>query len=160
MPGRLGNAYRLSAVIEFRVARVYGRLADRFAHRASVHDFFRELQVEEEEHGRLMTLCLYTVKSNRECGFVPSIRDPDIRNLLGHLRDLERHAHELSLDEALDLTEQLERSEVNTIFDRLLMQASSPQSDFFVAQLKKVEGHSVAVPKRIKALREQLAAPS
>jgi hypothetical protein len=51
------------------------------------------------------------------------------------------------------MTEQYSR----VIFERLPRQACSPQSDFFVSQLAKAEGHAAAVPKRIKALREQLA---
>jgi hypothetical protein len=156
MPGRIGNSYRLSALIELRVARIYGRLADRFMHKPLIHDFFRELQAEEEEHGRLMILCLYTIKAGEDAAFVPTILDPKLRAVLRELRNLERRAHELGLDEALDLTEKLEKSEINTIFEKLLAQARSPQSDFFVAQLKKVEGHSSAVPKRIRALREKI----
>ena len=30
MPGPLGNAYKLSALFEFRVARIYQRMAERF----------------------------------------------------------------------------------------------------------------------------------
>jgi rubrerythrin len=158
MPGRIGNAYRLSAILEWRAARIYGQLARRFDTSPLVHAFFESLRDEEEEHGRIMLLCLYTIDVRTPPEYVPSVRDPEILGLLRELRGIERNCWKLSLDEALALTEQLETSEINLIFDRLLHQARSPQSDFFVAQLVKVEGHAAAVPKRIKALREKLVA--
>jgi hypothetical protein len=103
-----------------------------------------------------MTLCLYTIDGKANADFVPSVRDPDNRALMQELRAVERNAWKLSLDEALDVTEKLEASEVNVIFDRLLKQAQNPKSELFVSQLAKAEGHASAVPKRIKALREKL----
>lgn len=157
MPGRLGNAYRLSALIELRVARIYERMVRRFEENPLVRTFFQELQDEEQEHARVMVLCLYTVDAQTELDYVPSVRDPEMRALLGELRTKALGVWKLSLDEALDLTEKLEASEVNTIFDKLLKQTRNPKSDFFISQLAKVEGHAAAVPKRIKALREKLA---
>jgi hypothetical protein len=157
MPGRLGNAYRLSALIELRVARIYERMVRRFDENPLVSAFFQKLQEEEQEHARVMVLCLYTVDAQTELDYVPSVRDPEMRALLGELRAKALGVWKLSLDEALDLTEKLEASEVNTIFDKLLKQTRNPKSDFFISQLAKVEGHAAAVPKRIKALREQLA---
>ena len=157
MPGRLGNAYRLSALLELRVARIYAAMGRRFTDSAPVREFFAKLQAEEEEHGRIMLLCLYTVDARGEQGYVPSVRDPEIRDLLGELRAHERNAWRLSLDEALELTDSLEASEVNVIFDRLLAQVSSPKTDFFIDQLARAEGHATVVPRRIQALRERLA---
>ena len=157
MPGRLGNAYRLSALIELRVARIYERMVRRFDENPLVSAFFQKLQEEEQEHARVMVLCLYTVDAQTELDYVPSVRDPEMRALLGELRAKALGVWKLSLDEALDLTEKLEASEVNTIFDKLLKQTRNPKSDFFISQLAKVEGHAAAVPKRIKALREKLA---
>jgi hypothetical protein len=84
------------------------------------------------------------------------VRDPEVRTLLRELRTHDRNVWRLSLDEALDLTEKLEASEINIIFDKLLKQAQNPQNRFFSSQLAKVEGHASAVPKRIKALRGEL----
>jgi len=157
MPGPIGNAYKLSAILELRAARIYARLAERFHQNRWVREFFEELRDEEEEHGRIMTLCLYTIDARAAVDFVPSVRDPQIRALLHELRQSERNAWKLSLDEALNLTNKLEASEVNVIFDRLLRQARNPKSELFVSQLAKAEGHASAVPKRIDALRAQLA---
>jgi hypothetical protein len=157
LPGPIGDAYRLSAVLELRAARIYAAMARRFADQPLVRAFFEELQEEEEEHGRLMLLCLHTAHADNKMDYVPSVRDPQIRALLRTMRNHERNAWKLSLEEALALTEELEAGEVNVIFDRLLAQTSDPQSDFFVSQLAKAEGHAAAVPKRIKALREKLS---
>ena len=157
LPGPVGNAYKLSALLELRAARIYARMAKRFEESPPVRALFEELQAEEEEHGRLMVLCLHTLKADQQLEYVPSVRDADIRALLREMRSHERNVWKLSLDEALELTDKLEASEVNVIFDKLLAQARNPESEFFIAQLAKAEGHAHAVPKRIKALREELA---
>ena len=157
LPGPVGSAYKLSAILELRAARIYARLARHFQDQPSVRAFFEELQAEEEEHARVMLLCLHTAHADTKMDYIPSVRDPEMRALLGELRTQERNVSSLSLDEALDLTQKMEESEVNIIFDKLLAQTSNPQSDFFVAQLRKAEGHAAAVPNRIKALRESVS---
>ncbi len=156
MPGAVGNAFRLSALLELRAARIYARLVKRFEEVQVVREFFEELQAEEEEHARIMTLCLYTIDNEAELDYVPSVRDPDVRVLLREMRTHERNVWRLSLEEALDLTEKMEASEMNIIFDKLLKQAKNPQNQYFISQLAKVEGHASAVPKRIKALRKKV----
>lgn len=158
MPGRVGDAYRLSSLLEYRMARIYGRLAEKFRNHPEACHLFEELHQEETEHGRLMELCRYTVKYRPSFEFVPSVRDPDIHRLLRELRDIERNADALSLDQALALTERLERSEINTIFDRLLKQADQSQSRLFEDQMQQLEGHSTSVPRRIQSLRQGAAA--
>jgi hypothetical protein len=160
MPGRLGNAYRLSALIELRVARIYRKLSERFSDQPAVRDFFRTLQAEEEEHASLMLLCLYTIDSSADQGFVPCVSDPDIRATLAELRVIDHNLGQLGLDQALHLTERLERSEINVIFEKLLSQASSPRNALFIDQLHQAEGHATAVPKRIRALRDRLRSGS
>ena len=63
MPGRVGNAYRLAALLEYRVAQIYGRMAEAFSGYAPARELFLDLQAEEIQHGRVMTLCLYTVRA-------------------------------------------------------------------------------------------------
>lgn len=156
MPGPLGQAYRISAILELRAARIYARLAQHFSHEIRVREFFEELRDEEVEHGRLMLLCLYTLNAQVKPNYIPSLRDPDIRRLLAELRGIERRVERLTLREALELTERVEASEINLIFDRLLAQTQHPQSGFFIAQLSQAGGHAATVPKRIQALREAL----
>lgn len=156
LPGHVGRAYRLSALIEFRVAAIYGRLAKQFADRPPVAQLFDELCREEKEHGRLMELCRYTIALHPRLHFAPELRDPKIRPLLQRLRELQHKAHTLSLEEALALAEELEAGEVNTIFGRLLKQAQSDEIRLFETQLREVENHSVSVPRRVAALRAQL----
>jgi len=156
MPGPVGNSYKLSALLELRAARIYARLAERFSQNPAVKAFFEELCAEEQEHARIMLLCLYTIDSSAKVEFIPSVRDPQIHSMLRELRQIERNAWRMSFDEALETTEKLEGSEVNVIFERLVSQAQNPKNDFVVSQLTKAEGHAAAVPKRIMALREEV----
>jgi len=160
MPGSLGNAYKLSALFEFRVARIYEKMAEKFKDRKEVQQLFTELKNEELEHGRVMMICLFNVIASPEISFVPNVRDPEIRTGLNELRELERQVQSLSLDKALELTEELEKGEVNVIFGKLLNQVDSSVVDFFIEEFKSIEGHSESVPKRILELKKQLAMTS
>ncbi len=157
LPGPVGNAYKLSALIEFRVARIYKRMAELFKSSAAAHSLFEDLYNEEMEHGRLMLLCYYTVELTPTIEFIPSVRDPEIRNTLQDLKALERRVHTFSLDKALDTTKELELGEVNIIFGKLLSQVNQEQSDLFIEQFKQVENHSESVPRRIQELRQNAA---
>lgn len=156
MPGTLGNAYKLSALFEFRVAHIYGAMAERFQSIPEAHRLFLDLKEEEMEHGRLMLACLYQVAVRPEVQFVPSIRDPGIRESLNELRRIEHEVAGMSLEGALAVTGKLEASEVNTIFGRLLMQVGKEETELFAEELRGAQGHPESVPRRIKALRERL----
>ncbi len=160
MPGPVGNAYKLSALFEFRVARIYERMASCFKGQPAAHDLFMELHDEEMEHGRLMLVCYYTVELTPSIEFIPDVRDPEIRDSLNKLRELERKVDSLTLEEALEITNNLEQSEVNVIFGKLLNQVDSAQSKLFAEQFKGIEGHSESVPRRINELRQTGALPT
>ncbi len=153
-PGPVGNAYRLSALFELRVSRIYAAMARQFAHEPDAAKLFSDLSQEETEHGRVMLTCLFQVTLSPKVGFIPSIRDPEIRAGLARLRALERRVRTLTLDEALDLALDLERGEVNIIFGRLLAQVDSAQLALFAERLRGPQNHSQSVPKRVKALRQ------
>ncbi len=155
-PGDVGRAYRLAALIEYRVAQIYGRLAERFAAQPEVAAFFRDLQEEEREHGEVMQLCRFGVVLHPRLQFIPSIRDPEIRAILTRLRELRGRIDTISLEEALATTVALEQSEVNSIFDRLLKQVDAGEVRLFQGRLSEVEGHAESVPRRVVALRQRL----
>jgi len=157
MLGMVGDAYRLSSILEYRMARIYKSLADKFRDNPAAHALFSELQEEEEEHGRLMEICRYTVKNHPELEFVPSVRDPEIQTMLQELKQIAKNIEHMSLEEALETTERLEQGEINTIFDRLLKQTGQSESNFFEEQMHHLEGHGASVPKRIQELRETSA---
>lgn len=156
MPGALGDAYRLSALFELRAARIYRGLAERFAGVEPACQLFRELQEEEEDHARLMRVCLRTVHVAPQVDYAPSVRDPEIRALLREVRAVQRRVPTMTLQEALQASEDLERSEVNAIFGRLLKQVEAPGVDLLRRMLDKVEDHAESVPRRIAGLRRQL----
>jgi rubrerythrin len=156
-PGHVGRAYRLAALIELRVARIYGKLAERFAAQPEVSAFFRTLEEEEQEHSRLMQLCRFLVVRHPRLKYLPEIRHPNIRAILALLRELSVAVDTLPLDKALEATVTLEQGEINSIFDRLLKQADVEPVRLFEGRLHEAEGHADAVPKRVAALRERLA---
>lgn len=160
MPGSVGNAYKLSALFEFRVARIYERMAEHFKGYPAAHSLFKDLHDEEMEHGRLMLVCYYTVELTPSIKFIPDVRDPEIRNSLNDLRELERKVDTLSLQEALEITDELERGEVNVIFGKLLNQVDQAQTKLFMEQFKGIEGHSESVPRRIRQLKQEGALPA
>lgn len=153
LPGKIGDAYKLSALLEYRMAHIYSGFAKKFQGSEEARQLFDELRQEEEEHGRLMELCRYTVKTKPSLKYVPSIQDPSIHQMLQELRNIEKNIEGLSLNEALEVTEKLEQGEVNTIFNRLLTQAGQSESLLFEEQMRHTEGHGTSVPKRIQALR-------
>lgn len=157
LPGQPGNAYRISSIIEFRVARVYGQLAEHFKSQPEAAAFFRELQEEEKQHGHLMLLCMYTVNNDPPLRFVPTIKDPTVVALLERLKRVEAAIPSLTLDEALAITHELETSEINTIFDRLLAQSNHPSTRFFRKRFDALEGHAESIPRRIAELKATLA---
>lgn len=156
MPGYLGRAYRVSILIEQRMARVYDRMAKRFPTVPEAQALFRELRDEELEHCRLMTLCLYTVRLRPSLQFVPQISERPIRELLRRLRSIDRGIGHLALQEALQITAELESGEINIIFDRLLLQAECPESRLFADRLRQAQEHRESVPRRLAALRATL----
>lgn len=159
MPGYVGEAYRLSRLLELRAAHIYRAMAKRFAHVIPAHELFVELQQEEEEHARVMEVCLYTVTLRPGVSYTPSIRDPDIRGMLKQMRAIERRVPSMTLDEALQTAVDLELGEVNTVFGTLLKQLDQPEVTFLREMLRHAETHQDSVPRRVKALREQLGQP-
>ncbi len=91
------NKSLLQQVIASYVSHIYKKMSAKFKDNTQVRDFYAELQREEEEHARLMLLCLYTVSLKPSVHYVPSIRDKAIRRVTGYLRDIERSIDGLSL---------------------------------------------------------------
>jgi len=157
MPGPLGKSYQIAQLLELRAAKIYRLMAERFADVQPARLLFQEFETEEMEHARLMEICLYTVCVTPEVRYVPSVMDPEIRKVLREMRDVQRRVPSMTLDEALETSEALERSEVNVIFDRLLEQVVRPEVALLQAAMRDAENHAVSVPRRIAALREQLS---
>lgn len=153
VPGAVGNAYKCSALFEFRAARIYAAMAKQFADMPAAKALFETLSEEELEHGRIMLACLFQVTSANRLSYVPSVRDPEIRDALNELRDIERRVPRMSLEEALDVTETLEKGEVNVIFGRLLDQVDKSQIGLFSEHLAGAQNHSESVPRRIRELK-------
>jgi len=158
MPGQLGGAYKLSALIEFRIAKIYESMAERFKENAMVKELYDTLSEEEVEHGRIMLVCLFEVVTSHKTNFIPNVLDPEIQELLLKLRTIKKQVPTMTIDEALEVTRELELSEVNVIFGKLLKQVDKPELDIFGQQLEGAKNHSEAVPLRIAEIKEKLQA--
>lgn len=157
MPGNVGNAYKLSALIEFRIAKIYESMAERFKDNPLVHDLFVKLSEEELEHGRIMLVCLFKIVLNKDICFTPSVLDPEIRKLLLKLRLIKQQVNDMSVEKALQVTEEIELSEVNIIFGKLLRQVDKPELEPFCKQLESAKNHSESVPLLIIEIKKKLA---
>ncbi len=157
MPGQIGDAYKLSALIEFRMAKIYESMAEQFKDNSQAHSLFLILRDEELEHGRIMLVCLFEIILHENIDFAPSILDPEIRKLLSRLRLIQRRVGEMSLEEALDTTNELEKGEINVIFGKLLKQVANPKLELFEKKLESAKNHSESVPRRINEIREKTA---
>jgi hypothetical protein len=120
------------------------------------HHLFKDLQEEEEEHARLMHICLYSVRMSPDVQYLPSVRDPEIRITMKQLRAVQRRVPTMTLAEALLVSEELEQGEVNLIFGRLLKQVAEPEVGLLRQMMRHAENHQVTVPRRIGLLRAQL----
>ena len=157
MPGPLGRSYRIAQLLELRAAKIYQLMAERFADLLPARRLFEELEEEEREHARLMEICLYTVCVTPEIRYEPSVMDPEIRTVLQEMRAVQRRIPSMTLDEALETSEALERSEVNVIFGKLLEQVDQPEVALLREMMRSAENHQVSVPRRIADLREELS---
>jgi len=157
MFGPVGDAYRLSALFELRVAKIYERMAERFKDIVPAQRLFQELHEEEQEHARVMNICLHSVKMGPSVSYVPSVCDPGIREQMQHLREVQRRVPSMSLEEALRITAEVEQGEVNTIFGRLLGQVEGPEAALLRKHTDQAENHSESVPRRLHELRRRLA---
>jgi rubrerythrin len=143
-------------LFELRAAQIYQKMAERFADVPAAHRLFKDFQEEEVEHARLMLVCLYSVRMTPDIHYVPSVRDPEIKAVMQAMRRVQRRVAQMTLEEALDASEELERGEVNVIFGRLLKQVEEPEIGLLRQMIRHAEGHQDSVPRRIRALREAL----
>lgn len=158
MPGALGHSYRLSELFEHRAAQLYRLMAERFRDVVPAHQLFKELQEEEEEHARLMRVCLFSVRVTPETTYFPSIRDAEVREVMATMRAVKRRIPTMTLDEALSASVALEAGEVNMVFGRLLKQVVEPEVGLLRQVMRNAETHQHSVPRRVEALRKQLGA--
>jgi len=63
----------------------------------------------------------------------------------------------MSVEKALQVTEELELSEVNIIFGKLLRQVDKPELKPFCKQLETAKNHSESVPLLIIEIKKKLA---
>lgn len=157
MPRPLGMSYRIATLLELRAEQIYRRMAERFESVPLARALFEDLADEEQEHARLMTICLHTVRLGPSVKYVPSVMAGEIRRAMNEMRALQRRIPTMTLEEALEASKALERSEINVIFGKLFDQVAEPEVLPLREAMRQAENHAATVPKRIAMLREQLS---
>jgi len=155
VPDLLDNCIRL----ELQSKRIYASLAERFAERASVREFFETLALQEQEHADMLDLCREIAGQEgwQEELFAPW-RDA-IPKLEQRMDSVEASLADLdSASEALRLVLQVESSEINPIFRSVVAAARSE----FVRHLEPFQTagakHIAYIQDRIPKLESGLAA--
>ena len=155
MPDLLENCIHL----ELQAKRIYEALAHRFSDRPPVRMFFETLVQQEQEHSELLELCR-EVAGREGWGDEPFAPWRDaIPELEQQLDSVERSLADLdSVREALRLVLQVESSEINQIFESVVVATDSD----FVRHLEPFQAagakHISYIQDRIPQLESGLAA--
>lgn len=113
--------------LERRIGAIYAGLAERLAGEPAVAEFLRNLAAQEEGHAELLTICRDVFAGDRwEERLVDACR-PVVRTLALSVAGAERRVAALSGGrEALELVLELESTEVNRVFRRVVTTHGSP----------------------------------
>lgn len=126
-----------SIFVEFekRAEAIYMRLARRFRDNTELSGFWLGMSLAERQHAVILSFC----ERQHLLTEVPSVDSPSILQSVELLLSLEDRAAQLnlSLDDAFMIAADLERSEINTIYERLV---------------GPVEGTSYLVRKKIETM--------
>jgi len=109
--------------IEFRVARLYRSLAERFHTSKEAARLWRELALEEETHSDILRREIAAFEEQDESGaYLPEFA-PRIDNVDRILSDLENRIPQLeTLDDAVTLAVAVEQTELEDLYDDLVAQ--------------------------------------
>jgi hypothetical protein len=109
------------AAIERLVGKIYFRFSHLFLDRPEIRDFWWEMAREEEEHGCILHACKALIENYDDETLDPAIsrgKAQDLEKWLGSF--LERGARSLSVEEAFRIALEIESSEIDAIYSKLL----------------------------------------
>ena len=109
------------AEIERLVGKIYFRFSHIFIDQPELRDFWWEMAREEEQHGCILHACKALIVNYDDEALDPRIsRDKaqDLEKWLGSF--LQRGAPSLSVEEAFRIALEIETSEIDTIYSKLL----------------------------------------
>jgi hypothetical protein len=109
------------AEIERLVGKIYYRFSHIFLDRPELRDFWWEMAREEEQHGCILHACKALIENFDDDTLDPSIsRDKaqELENWLGKF--LQRGVTSLSVEDAFRIAMEIESSEIDAIYSKLL----------------------------------------
>ncbi|HWP58614.1 MAG TPA: hypothetical protein VNL14_12055 [Candidatus Acidoferrales bacterium] len=109
------------AQIERLVAKIYFRFSHLFLDRPELRDFWWEMAKEEEQHGAILSACKLMIENYEEDALDPSITAVKAEELKSKLLSyLSRGTPSLSANEAFEIAIEIESSEIDAIYGKLL----------------------------------------
>ena len=115
------------AEIERLVAKIYYRFSHLFLSRPELRDFWWEMAREEEQHASILAACREMIVNYQDEALDPLINRDLADELAGRLRAyLARGTPALAAEEAFRMALDIESSEIDVIYGRLL-QLGGPQ---------------------------------
>jgi hypothetical protein len=109
------------AEIERLVGKIYFRFSHVFLDRPEIRDFWWEMAREEEEHGCILHACKALFENCDDESLDPTIGRDKAQELEKWLASfLQRGVPSLSVDEAFRIALEIESSEIDTIYSKLL----------------------------------------
>ncbi|HXG52771.1 MAG TPA: hypothetical protein VNN77_15345 [candidate division Zixibacteria bacterium] len=109
------------AEIEWLVAKIYFRFSHLFLDRPELRDFWWDMAHEEEQHGSILSACRTLIGKDKLERLELDVTREKAEELKRWLRSyLSRGTPSLGVDEAFRIALEIEGSEVNTIYNKLL----------------------------------------
>jgi len=109
------------AEIERLVSKVYLRFSHLFIDRPALRDFWWEMGLEEEQHSSILLACKILIESYQDEALDPTVtrkKADDLKEKLSAF--LRRGTPALTVDEAFRIALEIETSEIDAIYGKLL----------------------------------------
>jgi hypothetical protein len=107
--------------IERLVSKIYLRFSHLFFHRPALREFWWEMGLEEEQHSSILLACKTLIENYEDEALDPSITQEIAEELKEKLSAfLRRGTPSLTVDEAFRIALEIETSEIDVIYGRLL----------------------------------------
>ena len=109
------------AEIERLVGKIYYRFSHLFLLRAELRDFWWEMAREEEQHASILAACKALIANYQDAALDPTISGETANDLAARLNSfLRRGTPSLTVDEAFRIALDIESSEIDVIYGKLL----------------------------------------
>jgi hypothetical protein len=109
------------AELERLVSKIYFRFSHLFISRPELRDFWWEMAHQEDQHASILLACKVLIQNYDDERLDPTISEDKADELKAHLLSfLNRGSTDLGIEEAFRIALQIETSELDTIYSKLL----------------------------------------